>query len=199
MKKIVLLISLLMTTLAYAQEEQVPGWKRELEQYRADIQKVHIVDLYLSQGFYVGAAIGTCSLSAAITGATFVTDTLPVTNILSEGIASVINRDYQTYQKNLLEWNNLASLGRGTLGGGVVGVLEALEFVGLWLEGNDDQGFEALKKVYASSFATIDALFSDKSQCVMSISKVMITRAEINRRANVPSPLRVPHVDLVRP
>ena len=80
-----------------------------------------------------------------------------------------------------------------------VAVIESLEFIGLWLGGNEAQAFEMVKKTYASTIATANALFADQGQCMMNISKVMITRAELKRRQeNLPSPMRVP-VEVTRP
>lgn len=195
MKKLVLIMSLLLGSAAQA--DQVPEWQQKLEQYKVSLAEASGAGLQLRQGFYIGAAVTTCALSTVVTGATFVADTVPLTGVLGEGLANVVAPDYQTYEK-ILEWENLANIGRGVIGGGPVAVVESLEFVALWLGGNEAQAFEGLKKTYASTVATANALFAEQGQCMMNISKVLLTRAEIQRRSELPSPLRVP-VDMVRP
>ncbi len=190
MKKLVLILSLVFC--GAAQADQVPDWKQKLETYKAGLSTASGGGLQLRYGFYAGAAVTTCALSTVVTAATFVADTVPVTNIASETLANISNPDYKTYQ-NILEWENLGNIGRGALGGGPVAVIESLEFVFLWLGGNEAQSFQALKKTYASTFATANALFAEQGQCLMNIAKVAITRAEIQRRSqDLPSPMRVP-------
>ena len=196
MKKLVLIMSLLFC--GAAQANQVPDWKAKLEAYKAGLATATQTGLRVRYGFYAGAAVTTCALSTVVTAATFVADTVPVTNLASEALANISSPDYQTYQ-NILEWENLGNIGRGALGGGPVAVIESLEFVVLWLGGHEAQSFQALKKTYASTFATANALFAEQGQCLMNISKVAITRAELQRRAqDLPSPLRVP-VEITRP
>lgn len=196
MKKLILIVSLIFAGAVHA--DQVPAWQQKLEAYKASLADSTNAGLRVRYGFYAGMALTTCALSTAVTAATFVTDTVPLTNVASEALANVINPDYQTYQ-NILEWENLGAIGRGAVGGGPVAVIESLEFVGLWLGGNEAQAFEMVKKTYASTIATANALFADQGQCMMNISKVLITRAELKRRQeNLPSPMRVP-VEVTRP
>ncbi len=195
MKRIVLLLSLTLSAAAHA--DQAPAWQQKLEAYKVSLDQSTNAGLQVRQGYYIGAAVTTCALSTVVTGATFVADTVPLTSILGEGLANVANPDYMTY-KQIMEWETLAGMGRGTVGGAGVAVIESLEFVVLWLAGNETQAFEGLKKNYASSFATMESLFAQQGQCMMNISKVLITRAEIARRGQLPSPMRVP-VEVNRP
>lgn len=198
MKKLVLIAALVFGGAVHAAE--VPAWQQKLEAYKASLGGYTNAGLRLHYGFYAGMALTTCSLSAVVTGATFVADTVPVGNVVSESLANITNPDYQTY-KNILEWENLGAIGRGAVGGGPVAMLETLQFIGLWLGGNEDQAWEGVKKTYASTIATANALFAEQGQCMMSISKVMIIRAELKARqeqAKLPSPMRVP-VELNRP
>ncbi len=198
MKKLALIVTLVFGSLVHAAE--APDWQKKLEAYRADMANYNNYGLYLHYGFNAGKAIATCTLSAAVVGATFASDTLPVTNILSETLANITNPDYQTYQ-NILAWENLPSLGRGAVGGGAVALAETVEFLGLWLGGNEAQAWDAVRKTYESSIQTYNAVFAEQGQCLMSIAKVIAIQAEIKRRADqakLPSPLRTP-VELTRP
>lgn len=195
MKKLVLILSLIAS--GAAQADQIPAWQQKLETYRAGLEQATPAGLQVRRGFYIGAALTTCALSTVVTGATFVADTVPVTNLLAEPVANIVTPDYQTYQ-NILEWENLANIGRGTIGGAPVAVIESLEFVVLWLGGNQALAFEGLKKTYASTITTANTLFADQGQCMMNISKVLLTHAEIKRRAQLPAPMRVP-VEMNRP
>ena len=85
--------------------------------------------------------------------AAFAADTAPVTNGIAEIIAGTANPDYQSYE-TLLSWETLASTGRGLAGGGVIAVVESLEFVVLWLGGHEEKSYAALAKTYASTIAT---------------------------------------------
>ena len=77
MKRLLLIATLLMASVAQAQV-QAPAWQQELEQYKVNLEQVTPAGLHIRQGFYIGMAIATCTAGAAVTAATFVTDTVPV-------------------------------------------------------------------------------------------------------------------------
>ncbi len=185
MKKFLIIAS--MVFASGAQAAQV-DWKTQLEDYKTHIQTLNNGQLVLRTAFYSGMSIATCTLAAGMTAAAFVSDTAPITNVLAEVIANNANPDYQTFEK-IWSVETLANTARGTVGGGVVGVAEALEFVNLWLGGNTDLAFGQLKKAYASTYATAEALFADQGQCLMSYSKVLLTRIEMQKRGMMPAPL----------
>lgn len=178
---------LLMATLVFATAAQAANvdWKTELENYKLHIETLRNEQLSLRTAGYTVMAIGTCSASAAMAAAAFVADTTPITGVLSEVIANNANPDYQTWQK-ILSLDSLASLTRTTVGGGAVGVYEALEFVNLWLGGNENLAWEQLAKTYASTISTVNALFASQSKCLMSYSKVLLTRVEMRKRGMLP-------------
>lgn len=180
MKRILFAVSFLFALNANAAQND---WQAKLENYKTEIQTISAGQLRWHYAYYVGAAFGTCALSTVVTGATFVADTVPVTNILAEVIANNTNVDYKTYE-NLVSWETLANTGRGAVGGAAVGVVESLQFVTLWLAGNEAQSFEQLKKAYASTVATAEAVFAEQGKCMMSISKVLLVRAELAKRNN---------------
>ena len=182
MKKLVLLLSVALTC-GVAQAAEAPKWTVELENYKNGLASATDFGLKVRQEWFIGKTLATCALSAVVTGATFITDTVPVTNFLGEGVANVANPNYQTFP-NWIEWQSLASLGRGTVGGGSIAVVESLEFVVLWLGGNESQAYTQLKKTYASTVATVEALFAKESQCMMSMAKIYITVAEMQRRVD---------------
>jgi len=188
MKKFLLLASLVFATGAQA---ATVDWKIQLEDYKQYLQTLDNKQLVVRTAFYSVKAIATCGASAAMTAAAFVADTAPITGVVSEIIANNANPEYQTWEK-ILSVDSLASAARTTAGGGVVGVAEALEFVNLWLGGNEDLAFGQLKKTYASTFATAEALFADQSQCLMSYSKVLLTRVEMQKRGMMPKPYQAP-------
>lgn len=168
-------------------------WKVELAQFQDGLKGYSNNHVRFLLGWYGGKMVATCVASAAVTGAVFVADTLPLTNILSEGVGNLSAPDYQTYE-SLLSLETLAAAGRGTLGGGVIALGESLEFVVLWLGGNEEQSWEALAKVYASTAKTADALFAKKSQCVMSMAKAGLAARELGKRTqatggSTPSPV----------
>ena len=136
----------------------------------------------ISQGGNIGKSFAGCTGSVVAIAAALCADTLPLTNPIAETIGNLADQDYKTYQ-SLMDWETLANLGRGTVGGAAVAPVEALEFVLLWLAGNEDQSFEALKKVYGSTFATIDAMMSNDSACYVNLARVQIVRAEWQRRS----------------
>src|SRR5688500_5852796 len=145
MKKLVLIVSLMLSTAAQA--DQVPAWQLMLEQYKVSLDQSTNAGLRVRYGFYSGMALGTWTLNVAVVDATFVTHTLAVTNILGETVANISSPHYQTYQ-NILEWENLGSIGRGAIGGAPVALLESLQFIGLWLGGNEALAWEQVAKTY---------------------------------------------------
>lgn len=157
-------------------------WEAKLENYRQQVQTFSALGLYVSQAGNISKSFAGCTGSVVASAAAFCADTLPLLNPIAETIGNLADQDYQTYG-SLIDWETLANAGRGAAGGGVVASVEALEFVMLWLAGNEDQSFEALKKVYASTFATVDAMFSNDSACYVNLARIQIVRAEWNRRA----------------
>lgn len=187
MKRLLLIASVLFASGAQAAQVD---WKTQLEDYKQHISTLNNNQLVLRTAYYSVMAAGTCAASAAMTASAFIADSAPITGVVAEIIANNADPSYQTWDK-ILTVETLANTTRGALGGGVVGVAEALEFVNLWLGGNTDQAFGQLKKAYSSSFATMDALFADKGQCLMNFSKVLLTRREMQKRGegSVPAPL----------
>jgi hypothetical protein len=182
MKKFLLIASLIFASGANAAQTD---WKSELEQYKQHIETLNNGELWVRTAFYSGLSITTCTLAAGVTAATFVSDTIPLTNALSEIIANNANPDYQTYEK-IMSVETLANAGRGAAGGAVIGVFETLEFINLWLGGNEELAFNQLKKNYASTIATANALFADQGKCLMSYSKVLLTRVEMRKIGMIP-------------
>lgn len=157
-------------------------WTAKLEKYRQDVQTFSAIELYVSQAGNVSKTFLGCTGSVVASAAAFCADTIPLLNPVAETIGNLADQDYQTYG-SLLDWENLANAGRGSVGGAAVASVEALEFVLLWLAGNEEQSFEALKKVYASTFATVDAMFSNDSACYVNLGRIQIVRAEWQRRS----------------
>lgn len=189
MKKFLLMVTLVFATGAQAAQVD---WKTQLEDYKLHVETLRNEQLTLRAAGYTVMAIGTCSASAAMAAAAFVADTTPITGVLSEIIANNANPDYQTWQK-ILSLDSLASLTRTTVGGGAVGVYEALEFVNLWLGGNENLAWEQLAKTYGSTIATVNSLFANQSKCLMSYSKVLLTRVEMRKRGMLPQVEAVPN------
>lgn len=161
-------------------------WKGDFDRYRDSLKSATYLGLHAYRAGQASVAVGSCSLSTFIVGVTAAADTFPgVGNIAAEAIANMSNVDYKTYE-NLLEWERAADIGRGLLGGAIVGPAESLEFLLRLLAGRPNESFQALSKVYASTFATMDALFAEESLCVMSISKVGIITAEMKSRWHAP-------------
>ncbi|HEY8279013.1 MAG TPA: hypothetical protein VIH99_05285 [Bdellovibrionota bacterium] len=158
-------------------------WQAELQAYKANVEQKSTPNLYLRLAGNTVMIEGTCASAIALSGAAFIAETLPVMNGLPEIAANAVDPEYETftYQK-LLSWEAFMELARGTAGGGLVGAKDALKFVFLWLTGQGDQGFEGMKKMYASSFATTEALFAKQGKCLMSLSKQIILRTEIQKR-----------------
>jgi hypothetical protein len=171
-------IAILIGGLAQAEDSH---WAEQLETYKQNMQNAPDTLLWANNAFYTAGSVATCSMSAAIAAATFVSDTVPVGNIISETVANVASLDYHTYE-SLKSWETLGQIGRGAVGGGAIAMVDALKFVVLWLGGQEARGFESAKKVYASTFETMNVLFAREGQCLMNVSRVFITREEIKRR-----------------
>lgn len=198
MKKFIFIaLTMALSLPAYSQnstpvQSSKDDWKVELAQFQDSLKGYSNNGIRAALAWYGAKMVGTCSASAAITGAVFIADTLPLTNILSEGLGNLSAPDYKTYN-DILKLENLASLGRGTIGGGGVALLESLEYIFLVLGGND-QNWEALSKVYASTAQTAEALFAEKSLCRMSMAKAGLAARELGQRTqatggSTPSPV----------
>ena len=173
----------LLLALPMASQAQAKDWQAELEAFRAKESTRYTGTLWVRQAGFITAAGITCGASVAVTAAAFIADTAPVVNGLAEVIGTTVEPQYQTNTYNTIaSWEAAGQFGRGLAGGAVIGVAESLEFVTLWLAGNEDQSFKALSKMYASSFATAGAMFSHQSQCMMNLSKILIIRSELNKR-----------------
>lgn len=183
MKKLFVVLAMMFSVSAIAAPVD---WKADLDAYRASVKNSSYTMLVVYRAANAAAAVSSCSTSLFFVGVSALADTFPgVGNIASESIANMANVDYQTYQ-NLLEWDRAADVGRGLLGGGVVGGLESMEFVFRLLAGHPNESFSGLAKVYASTFATMDALFAEESLCVMSQQKVAVLAVEMASRWHAP-------------
>lgn len=179
MKKVFIILASL---FAVSAEAAPSDWMAQLEQYRTEVQTYSDTQLFLGQFGNYGKAVAGCVGSASLTGIAFISDTIPLTNPMAEWIGNTANARYSSYQ-DLISWETMANLGRAAAGGGVVGGYESLELIVLWLSGDTSTSFAQLSKVYASSFAALESLFSKESACIMNISRVGIVRAEWRRRA----------------
>lgn len=179
MRNFVFLFAALFTVSAYAVQ---PDWTEKMRAYRTEIQTWDNGKLFLSQfGNYGRAAVG-CTGSLGVTAIAFVSDTIPLTAPVAEWVGNKSNAKYQSYQW-FWSWETLANVGRGTAGGALLGGYESMEWVMMWLRGDTEGSFAQLKQAYASSFATLDALFAKESACVSNIVRVAIVRAEWLRRS----------------
>lgn len=158
------------------------NWESDLENYKGQIEKMSTARVWAHHVGYIAMATGTCAVSVTAVASSFLAETLPMTGAGSEGIANLVSPEYKSYEQ-LLSWDNLAASGRTATGGAAVATAEFMKFASLWLGGNhEDFDWEQTKKTYQSSMATFNALFADHGQCMMSISKVIATRAEILKR-----------------
>lgn len=170
----------MMGTAGAAEQE---AWQIELQEYEAKVQDYSNFGLTMRMGWYSSTLLASCSADVVVVAGSFVADTLPVFNFLSEGAANLVDEEYKTIDfDSIISLKAAGELGRGTLGGGLAATLETFEFVFLWLAGEEDRSFEAVKKLYKSSFATANALFAEKGKCMMSFSKLLITGAELDTR-----------------
>lgn len=156
-------------------------WRAELEEYKLTLEVEPYPGLWTRHLYHVSMAGLTCSASAAMTGASFIAETFPVGNVLSEVLANFTDPSYQTYEA-LVSWDTLLHSGRGALGGGVVGMAETLEFLTLWLGGNTDEAFSNTKENYKSTLAIAETVFASQGQCMMQMAKEMLVMAEMSRR-----------------
>lgn len=163
-----------------AQAEAV-DWVIQLENYRSEVTTYTAQQLFWSNfGNYSKVVVG-CAGAGALTGIAFVTDTVPVTNPVAEWFANKSNSRYETYRA-FWSWETMANVGRGTMGGAVVGAYESWEWFSLWLKGDTSTAYSELSKVYESSFATFNAMFAREGACYMNIMRVGVVRAEYRRR-----------------
>lgn len=178
MTKLLLTMLVALSTTVHA---EAGDWADKIDDYKRQVKIAPNHLLWVHNLFYTSGAVATCSMSAAVVGATFVGDTVPVGNIVAETIANVANADYKTYDA-LMSWETLAQLMRGTAGGGAVALVESLEFVVQWLGGQEERSFKSLRENYASTFNTMDTVMSKEGQCVTNIMRVLMVRKEMQAR-----------------
>ena len=167
--------------IASAQPQE--NWQVELQEYATNVQTASNFTLALFMGTYSTTVLASCSADVAIVAGSFMIDSFPVFNFISEVFVNIVDENYRSTDfESIISLKAAAQLGRGTLGGAGLSAIEAIEFVLLWLAGEEDRSFEATKKMYASSFATAKALFSKQGQCLMSVSKLLITGRELDIR-----------------
>lgn len=179
MKRLILVIALVAGGIAHAEGS---NWAQRLEKHKQNMQSTSNTMLWVNNAFFTAGAMSTCSMSTVVAAAAFIGDTVPVGNIVSETIANVSSDDYKTFDA-VNRWEALGQIGRGAVGGAVVTAVDALKFVVLWLGGQESRSFESAKQVYASTFETLNTVFAREGQCLMNVSRVLITRQEmVNRR-----------------
>lgn len=180
MRNLILVLAVLFGSAAGARQVETTA---ELENYRQYLKTVTGPGLYFCYADNIARVGGTCSLSLALTGAAFFSDTVPLINPVAEWIGNKANKNYSTYD-TILSWETLANTGRGALGGGVIAGYEVFDFLVKYAAG-EKMEWEQLKKVYASSFAVKDAVFSDDSRCLVSLEKLAMVRVEWRIRSGV--------------
>lgn len=196
MKKLIFICASLL--IAGAAHADAPDWQGALEQYKKEVQAATNGGLWGRHAFYAVNATATCSLSAVITGAAFIADTAPMTNIVAELIGNTADPAYRTYE-SIWDWKTLEQTALGVAGGGAIGMVETLEFITLWLGGNEHLAFNKLKQNYASTIATANSVFANQGQCMMSISKILITRTEMRNRGLLTQPVNMQHFEIPMP
>ncbi|MCB0391601.1 MAG: hypothetical protein KDD58_09925 [Bdellovibrionales bacterium] len=183
MRKIIFstILSFTFFNSAYAKDASMEKWAQDLEEYSQQIQDYSTERLMLNAFGYSTMMAGTCAASSMIVAATAVTDTFPVTNVISEGLANLSAAEYQTLDAEaFLSLQTLANTGRGTLGGAGVATIESFEFIFLWLSGRESEGFQATQKVYESTYQAFESLFSQQGKCFQSFAKLYLTLDELN-------------------
>lgn len=189
LKSVLFVLMAAASVSATVEAKELAPWQLELQNYQSQLPHMSKLGLTVRVGFYSGTALASCSTDALVAGASFVSDTLPAFNLLSEGVANLVDPNYSSIDfESILSLRAAADISRGTLGGALVAVYESLEFVLLWLAGEEERSFEAVKKLYSSSIATTEALFARKAKCMMSFSKIALTGAELEKR-------QTPHQD----
>jgi hypothetical protein len=138
------------------------NWQAELDQYRNEIRSYSDGGLFLSQASNYGLTVAGCAGSSAVTAIAFVSDSIPLTNPVAEWIGNSANAQYKSYNA-FFEWETMANLGRGSVGGAAIAGYESIELILLWLGGDTSTAFSQTAKVYASSYAALDQLFSTES------------------------------------
>ncbi len=187
------LFVLAIATLPSLAQAAPRDWQAELETYKATIAEKSNANLIWRHAGNTTAALGACGTAAAIAGASFVAETFPVANGLSEVVANASDENYETATYNsLLSWEAFMQLARGTAGGGLVAVKDSLKFVILFLSGDTSRSFEGVKKVYASSLATTNKMFAEQGLCMMSLSKVVLLNVELEKRGIKMNPEAAP-------
>lgn len=181
MKRVFILLASIFAISAHAATDD---WATQLENYRQQVQSYSNSQLYGDQLLNMTGAVVGCAGSVAVTAASFVADTLPVTGPAAEYIASKTNENYQSYE-TLISWETLVNAGRTVGGGATLATYESFEFIFYWLSGDTEKSFAQLKEMYASSYATLDALFSKESACVMNIARVAVVKSEWRRRSGL--------------
>lgn len=167
-------------------EEDRMQVEAELNEYRAwaydaNTSRLHLEFEYNGQVLKV---IGGCGVSVVLTVVSFAADVAPFgTGAFSEMLANSLNSNYDTFDAESTQ-SDLESLGRSTMGAAGVTLVEILEAIVLHFAGEKDQDdyFKGTKKVMASSQAVLDAMFADKSMCLMSIAKTAIASKAIKSR-----------------
>ncbi|MCB0367481.1 MAG: hypothetical protein H6624_02875 [Bdellovibrionaceae bacterium] len=165
------------------QAAELEAWEVELQEYEASLPNMSKFSLTWRMGMYSSKMLAACSADVVVVAGSFIADTLPVFNFISEGAANLVDEDYKS-----IDFDSIISLaaagqaGRGVAGGGVAALWESFEFIFLWLAGEQGRSYEAVKKMYSSSFATTKALFAEKGACLMSFSKLLMTGAELDKR-----------------
>lgn len=176
-------IALAIALPSFAQAAAPRDWKADLETYKSTIEQKSNANLIWRHAGNSAMAGTACTTSVVLAGASFIAETFPVVNGLSEVVANAADENYKTatYEK-LLSWEALMQLARGTAGGGLVAVKDSLKFVVLILSGEQDRAFEGVKKIYESSMTITNKLFAEQGLCMMSLAKTALLAQELEKR-----------------
>ena len=177
-----LIFALLFTFTVGAQAETSEDkWANEIAAFELGLEDRSQLNLYFSIVGYGAKTVVGCSAGSALAVATVVADTFPVTGFSSEIVANLADPDYQTVE-DFWSWQTLLDSGRGTSGGAAVATVEAVEFMFLWLFGDEERSFQATKKVYESSYITFKEVFAEDAACLGNAAKTALLYAEFQKR-----------------
>lgn len=169
-----------------AQAERLQPWQLKLQQYQSHLTEVSNSGLLARIGGQSGLLLATCSADFLLTGSSVIAETLPIANKLSEGLAGIVDSQYISVDfDSILDLGFLGQLTPNSFGGGITGIAESVEFVIQWLAGEEDRSFQQTPKIYQSTITTVNRLFSEQGICMMSLSKLKLTVAELKRRPAV--------------
>lgn len=174
-----------LSTGAMAQDFKTEeAWVLEDRAYEELVKTLPEANLVRSWTKQMALGVLACGFDATIIAATVSADTLPVLNGLAEAMAHAADENYVSIESDDF-LGKTWEVFKGAFGGIPALTKDSLEFVILYMSGEEERAWQSVAKAYESTITVTNSLMADKAVCPQLNRKEVIARTELYKRWGV--------------